>query len=88
MSFVNTDRTDVGEYEDEEVKAAFESYKSKVYALTVPLRIVALRNSVPPLWIKVSLPKFSCLFPVFLVSCAISHGIIIMHSLLNNNILV
>ncbi|KAI3692319.1 hypothetical protein L6452_32133 [Arctium lappa] len=44
--------TDVGEYENEELKAAFESYKSKTYALTVPLRIVALRNSVPPLWIK------------------------------------
>ncbi|KAJ9537447.1 hypothetical protein OSB04_030180 [Centaurea solstitialis] len=46
------DSTDVEEYEDEEVKAAFENYKSKTYALTVPLRIVALRNSVPPLWIK------------------------------------
>lgn len=50
---VNTDNGDVGEDEDEELKAAFESYKSKTYALTVPLRIVALRNSVPPLWIKV-----------------------------------
>ncbi|KAI3505587.1 hypothetical protein L1887_27720 [Cichorium endivia] len=46
------DTEDVGEYDDEEMKAAFESYKSKTYALTVPLRIVALRNSVPPLWIK------------------------------------
>ncbi|XP_076881963.1 uncharacterized protein LOC143530264 [Bidens hawaiensis] len=47
------DSEDVGEYEnDEELKAAFESYKSKTYALSVPLRIVALRNSVPPLWIK------------------------------------
>nr|XP_043628186.1 uncharacterized protein LOC122599699 [Erigeron canadensis] len=43
---------DIGEYDSEELKAAFESFKSKTYALTVPLRIVALRNSVPPLWIK------------------------------------
>ncbi|XP_071730489.1 uncharacterized protein [Rutidosis leptorrhynchoides] len=43
---------DSEEFEDEEMKAAFENYKSKTYALTVPLRIVALRNSVPPLWIK------------------------------------
>ncbi|PWA73089.1 putrescine-binding periplasmic protein-related protein [Artemisia annua] len=42
----------VEECENEELKAAFESYKSKTYALTVPLRVVALRNSVPPLWIK------------------------------------
>ncbi|KAL8209930.1 hypothetical protein R6Q57_006662 [Mikania cordata] len=46
------DGEDVGEFDNEELKAAFESYKSKTYALTVPLRIVALRNSVPPLWIK------------------------------------
>ncbi|KAL4564973.1 hypothetical protein LXL04_029052 [Taraxacum kok-saghyz] len=46
------DTADDGEYENEEMKAAFESYKSKTYSLTVPLRIVALRNSVPPLWIK------------------------------------
>lgn len=42
----------VDDYEDEEMRAAFERLKSKTYALTVPLRIVALRNSVPPLWIK------------------------------------
>lgn len=53
VSFVNTDSEDVGEYDSEELKAAFEGYKSKTYALTVPLRIVALRNSVPPIWIKV-----------------------------------
>ncbi|KAI3703606.1 hypothetical protein L1987_73796 [Smallanthus sonchifolius] len=46
------DSEDVGEYDSEELKAAFEGYKSKTYALTVPLRIVALRNSVPPIWIK------------------------------------
>ncbi|KAF5774273.1 putative bacterial periplasmic spermidine/putrescine-binding protein [Helianthus annuus] len=46
------DSEDVRGYDSEELKAAFESYKSKTYALTVPLRIVALRNSVPPLWIK------------------------------------
>lgn len=53
MPFIYTDRADIGENESKEVKAAFESYKSKTYALTVPLRVVALRNSVPPLWIKV-----------------------------------
>ncbi|KAL8133235.1 uncharacterized protein LOC141712432 [Apium graveolens] len=39
-------------FEDEETRAAFESWKSKTYSLTVPLRIIALRSSVPPLWIK------------------------------------
>ncbi|XP_063938828.1 uncharacterized protein LOC108199705 isoform X2 [Daucus carota subsp. sativus] len=39
-------------FEDEETRAAFESWKSRTYSLTVPLRIVALRSSVPPLWIK------------------------------------
>ncbi|KAM7493652.1 hypothetical protein LguiB_028261 [Lonicera macranthoides] len=34
------------------MRAAFERWKSKTYALTVPLRVVALRNSMPPLWIK------------------------------------
>ncbi|XAR57637.1 hypothetical protein NMG60_11025851 [Bertholletia excelsa] len=38
--------------EDKELKAAFEKWKSKTYALTVPLRIVALRGSIPPSWIK------------------------------------
>uniref|UniRef100_A0A5B7C2B1 Putrescine-binding periplasmic protein-related n=1 Tax=Davidia involucrata TaxID=16924 RepID=A0A5B7C2B1_DAVIN len=38
--------------EDKEVKAAFEAWKSKTFALTVPLRIVALRSSIPPSWIK------------------------------------
>ncbi|KAK9144122.1 hypothetical protein Sjap_004025 [Stephania japonica] len=38
--------------EDEEMRAALESWKSKVYALTVPLRVVALRGSIPPSWIK------------------------------------
>nr|XP_010933057.1 uncharacterized protein LOC105053546 isoform X1 [Elaeis guineensis] len=38
--------------EDEELRAALESWKSKTYALTVPLRIVALRGSIPPSWIK------------------------------------
>ncbi|XP_047341066.1 spermidine-binding periplasmic protein SpuE-like [Impatiens glandulifera] len=43
---------DVDSFENEEQKAAFEMWKSKVYALTVPLRIVSLRESVPPSWIK------------------------------------
>ncbi|KAG8382011.1 hypothetical protein BUALT_Bualt05G0032100 [Buddleja alternifolia] len=38
--------------EDEDVKAAFERWKSKAYALTVPLRIVALEGSLPPVWIR------------------------------------
>lgn len=41
------------EVEDEKLEADFEAYKSKVYSLTVPLKLVALRGSVPPLWIKV-----------------------------------
>ncbi|XP_020573927.1 uncharacterized protein LOC110035242 [Phalaenopsis equestris] len=41
-----------GEVEDEEFRAAFEQWKSKTFALTVPLRIVALRGSVPPSWLK------------------------------------
>lgn len=39
-------------FEDEETRAAFESWKARTYSLTVPLRIIALRSSVPPLWIK------------------------------------
>ncbi|KAK9286887.1 hypothetical protein L1049_015294 [Liquidambar formosana] len=52
------DDHDVGKYEnvenleDKDLKAAFEKWKSKTYPLTVPLRIVALRGSVPPSWIK------------------------------------
>lgn len=38
--------------EDEEMKAEFERWKSKTYALTVPLGIVALCNSFPPAWFK------------------------------------
>lgn len=45
---------DLEENIDEEQRAAFEKWKSKTYALTVPLRIVAIRNSVPPAWVKVS----------------------------------
>lgn len=37
---------------DKDLEAAFNAWKSKTYALTVPLRIVALRGSVPPTWIK------------------------------------
>lgn len=36
---------------DEYLKAEFEKWKSTTYALTVPLRIAALRGSVPPSWI-------------------------------------
>lgn len=55
--------------EDEETKAAFEKLKSRTYALTVPLRIIALRNSVPPLWIKVS--AFTCFVKDSRVNCTI-----------------
>ncbi|KAJ1412451.1 hypothetical protein SESBI_20412 [Sesbania bispinosa] len=37
---------------DKELEAAFNTWKSKTYALTVPLKVVALRSSVPPSWIK------------------------------------
>lgn len=49
-----------GDTEDEDLKKAFDEWKSKPYALTVPLRIVGLRGSVPPAWLKVD-----ALFPVF-----------------------
>ncbi|PIN14158.1 hypothetical protein CDL12_13215 [Handroanthus impetiginosus] len=39
-------------FEDEDMRAAFERWKSNSYALTVPLRIVALEGSVPPVWIR------------------------------------
>ncbi|KAK4788203.1 hypothetical protein SAY86_019522 [Trapa natans] len=41
-----------GEGEDMELKEAFEKWKSKSFSLTVPLRVVALRGSVPPSWVK------------------------------------
>ncbi|XP_027346134.1 uncharacterized protein LOC113857970 [Abrus precatorius] len=37
---------------DKELEAAFNTWKSKTYALTVPLKVVALRGSIPPSWIK------------------------------------
>ncbi|XP_010478890.1 PREDICTED: uncharacterized protein LOC104757797 [Camelina sativa] len=40
------------EVEDEKLEADFEAYKAKVYSLSVPLKLVALRGSVPPSWIK------------------------------------
>lgn len=39
--------------EDKDLKATFEKRKSRTYALTVPLRIVALRGSIPPSWVQV-----------------------------------
>ncbi|KAL6008593.1 hypothetical protein ACLOJK_034107 [Asimina triloba] len=47
-----TESSNLPEEENEEMIAAFERWKSKIYALTVPLRIVALRGSIPPSWIK------------------------------------
>ncbi|XP_071917530.1 uncharacterized protein [Coffea arabica] len=40
------------EAEADELKAAFERWKSKTYALSVPLRVVALRNSLPSIWFQ------------------------------------
>lgn len=40
--------------EDRKLEEAFEQWKSKSFALTVPLTVVSLRGSVPPSWIKVS----------------------------------
>ncbi|KAL5710405.1 hypothetical protein ACHQM5_020969 [Ranunculus cassubicifolius] len=48
----NTEEHMSKDIEDLELKAALESWKSKTFALTVPLRIVALRGSIPPSWIK------------------------------------
>ncbi|KAJ3680731.1 hypothetical protein LUZ60_017009 [Juncus effusus] len=42
----------IEESEDGELIEEFEKFKSKTYALTVPLRIVALQGSIPPSWIK------------------------------------
>jgi hypothetical protein len=38
---------------DKELEESFNAWKSKTYALTVPLKVVALRGSIPPSWIKV-----------------------------------
>ncbi|CAM8880745.1 unnamed protein product [Rhodiola kirilowii] len=38
--------------EDKVLNAEFERWKSKTFALLVPLRIVALQGSVPPSWLK------------------------------------
>ncbi|XP_065638155.1 uncharacterized protein LOC136071144 [Quercus suber] len=43
------------EDDDKELSAKFQAWKSKTYALTVPLTVVALRGSLPPSWIKVCL---------------------------------
>ncbi|XP_078163710.1 putrescine-binding periplasmic protein-like protein [Carex rostrata] len=39
-------------FEDGELNAAFENWKSTSYSLTVPLTIVALQGSIPPAWMK------------------------------------
>ncbi|KAL1288686.1 hypothetical protein HN51_057176 [Arachis hypogaea] len=59
-SSVNEDQTvqddgDEGKHDNEEnveLEAAFNTWKSKTFALTVPLKVVALRGSLPPSWIK------------------------------------
>ncbi|KAL6652092.1 hypothetical protein ACP70R_011017 [Stipagrostis hirtigluma subsp. patula] len=40
------------EEDDEEWEAALQKWKTKTYALSVPLRVVGLRGSFPPAWIK------------------------------------
>lgn len=40
------------EEEEEKLEAAFEIWKSKSFALSVPLSIVALQGSMPPSWPK------------------------------------
>lgn len=74
--YLNTENGDVEKsknvdiFEDEEMRAAFESWKSKTYSLTVPLRIIALRSSVPPLWIKVStVACFAFSYMVHMYAC-------------------
>ncbi|KAG6543404.1 hypothetical protein Mapa_015320 [Marchantia paleacea] len=37
---------------DEEARREYEEWKATPYALTVPLRLVGLRGSVPPVWLK------------------------------------
>lgn len=56
------------EEEDKEMEEAFEKWKSKSYSLTVPLRVVALRGSVPPPWIKV------CYFGLYLSNLGSKFG--------------
>ncbi|KAH9753730.1 Receptor-like protein 15 [Citrus sinensis] len=38
--------------EDEKLNQEFENWKSKTYALTLPVRVVSLQNSVPQSWVK------------------------------------
>lgn len=54
--------TNLEDVEAAEMRAAFEKWKSKTYALTVPLRIVALRNSFPPVWFQVCFQLFCHFF--------------------------
>ncbi|CAL0313081.1 unnamed protein product [Lupinus luteus] len=37
---------------NKDLEEAFNAWKSKTYALTVPLKVVALSGSIPPSWIK------------------------------------
>uniref|UniRef100_A0A0A9DU70 Uncharacterized protein n=1 Tax=Arundo donax TaxID=35708 RepID=A0A0A9DU70_ARUDO len=44
---------EAAEEEDKEWEAALQKRKARTYALSVPLRVVALRCSFPPSWVKV-----------------------------------
>ncbi|GAB2295944.1 hypothetical protein Dimus_030092 [Dionaea muscipula] len=46
------EKTSFESAEEKDLNEAFEIWKSKTFALTVPLRVVALRGSVPASWIK------------------------------------
>lgn len=67
----------VGEDENVEKKKMdeeFEEWKSKKFALTVPLNVVALRDSIPPSWIKVCLSSRSFFnFPWLAGRTSLSH---------------
>ncbi|EYU29139.1 hypothetical protein ABFS82_05G120300 [Erythranthe guttata] len=43
---------EVENIEDEDLKSEFERWKTKSYALTVPLKIVALEGSLPTVWVR------------------------------------
>lgn len=50
---ISVTQNEMVEDEERRLESEFEAYKAKVYSLTVPLKLAALRGSVPPSWIKV-----------------------------------
>lgn len=49
---ISVTQNEMVEDEERRLESEFEAYKAKVYSLTVPLKLAALRGSVPPSWIK------------------------------------